>query len=55
MLDLNHALKLEPRNYIAFFELGITMEATDRPKLALKTEETSTGILSAHAKATKAH
>ncbi|WP_019221257.1 tetratricopeptide repeat protein [Bartonella senegalensis] len=41
MLDLNHALKLEPRNYIAFFELGITMEATDRPKLALKAYETA--------------
>ncbi|KEC60345.1 hypothetical protein O97_00052 [Bartonella henselae str. Zeus] len=41
MLDLNHALKLEPRNYIAFFELGITMEATQPPKLALKAYETA--------------
>ncbi|WP_317993782.1 tetratricopeptide repeat protein [Bartonella gliris] len=39
MLDLNHALKLEPRNYIAFFELGVTMEATERPKLAIKAYE----------------
>ncbi|WP_375658668.1 tetratricopeptide repeat protein [Bartonella sp. MR30HLJHH] len=39
MLDLNHALELEPRNYIAFFELGVTMEATERPKLALKAYE----------------
>ncbi|WP_455465861.1 tetratricopeptide repeat protein [Bartonella sp. B39] len=36
MLDLNHALELEPRNYIAFFELGVTMEATERPHLAIK-------------------
>ncbi|WP_126604065.1 tetratricopeptide repeat protein [Bartonella vinsonii] len=36
MLDLNHALTLEPRNYLAFFELGVTMEATQRPQLALK-------------------
>ncbi|WP_273723506.1 tetratricopeptide repeat protein [Bartonella sp. AU18XJBT] len=41
MLDLNHALELEPRNYIAFFELGVTMEATERPKLALKAYETA--------------
>ncbi|WP_273788605.1 tetratricopeptide repeat protein [Bartonella grahamii] len=41
MLDLNHALKLEPRNYIAFFELGVTMEATERPKLAIKAYETA--------------
>ncbi|ETS10957.1 tetratricopeptide repeat protein, partial [Bartonella henselae] len=41
MLDLNHALKREPRNYIAFFELGITMEATQPPKLALKAYETA--------------
>lgn len=39
MLDLHRALQLEPRNYIAFFELGITMEATDRPHLALKAYE----------------
>ncbi|WP_455476867.1 tetratricopeptide repeat protein [Bartonella sp. B41] len=39
MFDLNHALKLEPRNYIAFFELGITMEATERPHLAIKAYE----------------
>ncbi|PIT68479.1 tetratricopeptide repeat protein [Bartonella tribocorum] len=39
MLDLNHALELEPRNYIAFFELGVTMEATERPELALKAYE----------------
>ncbi|WP_019219560.1 tetratricopeptide repeat protein [Bartonella florencae] len=39
MLDLNHALELEPRNYMTFFELGITMEATERPKLALKAYE----------------
>ncbi|UNE55585.1 tetratricopeptide repeat protein [Bartonella machadoae] len=39
MLDLNHALEQEPRNYIAFFELGVTMEATQRPKLALKAYE----------------
>ncbi|WP_156851077.1 tetratricopeptide repeat protein [Bartonella refiksaydamii] len=39
MLDLNHALELEPRNYIAFFELGVTMEETERPKLALKAYE----------------
>ncbi|ETS14648.1 hypothetical protein Q652_00576, partial [Bartonella henselae JK 41] len=36
-----HALKREPRNYIAFFELGITMEATQPPKLALKAYETA--------------
>nr|WP_210302711.1 tetratricopeptide repeat protein [Bartonella callosciuri] len=41
MLDLNHALELEPRNYIAFFELGIIMEATERPQLALKAYETA--------------
>ncbi|WP_375622460.1 MULTISPECIES: tetratricopeptide repeat protein [unclassified Bartonella] len=41
MLDLNHALELEPRNYIAFFELGVTMEATERPKLALKAYKTA--------------
>ncbi|WP_375639143.1 tetratricopeptide repeat protein [Bartonella sp. MF74HXZ] len=41
MLDLNHALELEPRNYIAFFELGVTMEATERPKLAIKAYETA--------------
>ncbi|EJF83591.1 tetratricopeptide repeat protein [Candidatus Bartonella washoeensis] len=39
MVDLHHALKLEPRNYIAFFELGITMEATERPQLAIKAYE----------------
>ncbi|WP_208436311.1 hypothetical protein [Bartonella phoceensis] len=39
MLDLNHALELEPRNYMAFFELGVTMEATERPKLAIKAYE----------------
>lgn len=39
MLDLHHALNLEPRNYMAFFELGVTMEATERPKLALKAYE----------------
>ncbi|WP_273755702.1 hypothetical protein [Bartonella sp. MM73XJBT.G] len=44
MLDLNHALELEPRNYIAFFELGVTMEATERPKLALKAYETALNI-----------
>ncbi|MFT4320627.1 tetratricopeptide repeat protein [Bartonella bacilliformis] len=36
MFDLSHALKLEPRNYIAYFELGLTMEATDRTELAIK-------------------
>ncbi|MGL2348511.1 tetratricopeptide repeat protein [Helicobacter pylori] len=41
MLDLHHALQLEPRNYIAFFELGIVMEATERPKLAIKAYETA--------------
>lgn len=41
MLDLEQAIKLEPRNYMAFFELGITMEATDRPQLALKAYETA--------------
>ncbi|WP_455477996.1 tetratricopeptide repeat protein [Bartonella sp. B10] len=40
MLDLSHALKIEPRNYMAFFELGVTMEATERPKLAIKAYET---------------
>ncbi|WP_273758560.1 tetratricopeptide repeat protein [Bartonella sp. AU55XJBT] len=44
MLDLNHALELEPRNYIAFFELGVTMEATERPQLALKAYETALSI-----------
>ncbi|MET3560604.1 hypothetical protein ABID39_001310 [Bartonella japonica] len=39
MIDLHHALQLEPRNYMAFFELGITMEATERPHLALKAYE----------------
>ncbi|WP_208442353.1 tetratricopeptide repeat protein [Bartonella raoultii] len=39
MLDLQHALELEPRNYMAFFELGVTMEATERPELALKAYE----------------
>ncbi|WP_273721612.1 MULTISPECIES: M48 family metallopeptidase [unclassified Bartonella] len=39
MLDLHHALDLEPRNYMAFFELGVTMEATERPKLAIKAYE----------------
>ncbi|WP_336278504.1 tetratricopeptide repeat protein [Bartonella sp. CB175] len=39
MLDLNHAIELEPRNYMAFFELGITMEATERPQLAIKAYE----------------
>lgn len=43
MLDLNHALELEPRNYITFFELGIAMEATERPELALKAYETALG------------
>nr|WP_244392202.1 hypothetical protein [Bartonella clarridgeiae] len=41
MIDLSHALKLEPRNYIALFELGIIMEATDRPHLAIKAYETA--------------
>ncbi|WP_455480539.1 tetratricopeptide repeat protein [Bartonella sp. B12(2025)] len=41
MLDLNHALELEPRNYIAFFELGVTMEATERPHLAIKAYKTA--------------
>ncbi|WP_375676396.1 MULTISPECIES: tetratricopeptide repeat protein [unclassified Bartonella] len=41
LLDLNHALELEPRNYSAFFELGVVMEATERPKLALKAYETA--------------
>ncbi|ENN90605.1 tetratricopeptide repeat protein [Bartonella schoenbuchensis m07a] len=41
MLDLHHALQLEPRNYIAFFELGIVMEATERPELAIKAYETA--------------
>ncbi|WP_336293970.1 tetratricopeptide repeat protein [Bartonella sp. CB169] len=41
MLDLNHALELEPRNYIAFFELGVTMEATEHPHLALKAYQTA--------------
>ncbi|ENN90238.1 tetratricopeptide repeat protein [Bartonella bovis 91-4] len=41
MLDLHHALQLEPRNYIAFFELGIVMEATQRPELAIKAYETA--------------
>ncbi|GAB5039069.1 hypothetical protein AT248_07665 [Bartonella henselae] len=40
-LTVTHALKREPRNYIAFFELGITMEATQPPKLALKAYETA--------------
>ncbi|AGF74970.1 tetratricopeptide repeat protein [Bartonella australis AUST/NH1] len=39
MLDLNHALELEPRHYVALFELGIIMEATERPQLALKAYE----------------
>ncbi len=39
MLDLNHALELEPRNYIAFFELGSAMEATERPELGFKAYE----------------
>ncbi|GAA5110806.1 hypothetical protein GCM10023261_14740 [Bartonella jaculi] len=39
MFDLNHALTLEPRNYSVFFELGITMEATERPQLAIKAYE----------------
>ncbi|WP_336276600.1 tetratricopeptide repeat protein [Bartonella sp. CB178] len=41
MLDLNHAISLEPRNYIAFFELGVVMESTDRPQLAIKAYETA--------------
>ncbi|WP_026088138.1 tetratricopeptide repeat protein [Bartonella rattaustraliani] len=41
LLDLNHALQLEPRHYMAFFELGITMEATGHPQLALKAYETA--------------
>ncbi|WP_039758280.1 tetratricopeptide repeat protein [Bartonella queenslandensis] len=39
MLDLNHALELEPRNYIAYFELGVIMEATERPELGFKAYE----------------
>ncbi|GAA4664517.1 tetratricopeptide repeat protein [Bartonella pachyuromydis] len=39
MLDLQHALDIEPRNYIALFELGVTMEATERHQLALKAYE----------------
>lgn len=39
MFDLSHALKLEPRNYLAYFELGLTMEATDRIELAIKAYE----------------
>lgn len=39
MLDLHHALELEPRNYIALFELGVIMESTERPQLALKAYE----------------
>ncbi|WP_455480195.1 hypothetical protein V4B17_05825 [Bartonella sp. B23] len=39
MLDLNHAIELELRNYMAFFELGVTMEATERPRLAIKAYE----------------
>ncbi|WP_039964935.1 tetratricopeptide repeat protein [Bartonella birtlesii] len=39
MLDLNHALEFEPRSYNAFFALGVTMEATERPQLALKAYE----------------
>ncbi|MBX4336475.1 tetratricopeptide repeat protein [Bartonella raoultii] len=41
MLDLNQALTLEPRNYMAFFELGVAMEATERPELALKAYKTA--------------
>ncbi|MCZ2203707.1 tetratricopeptide repeat protein [Bartonella sp. A05] len=41
MLDLERAITLEPRNYMAFFELGITMEATERPQLAIKAYETA--------------
>ncbi|WP_455473960.1 tetratricopeptide repeat protein [Bartonella sp. B30(2025)] len=41
MSDLNHAISLEPRNYIAFFELGVIMEATERPQLAIKAYETA--------------
>ncbi|MCL6229232.1 tetratricopeptide repeat protein [Bartonella bilalgolemii] len=41
MFDLSHALKLEPRHYIAFLELGIIMEETDRPHLAIKAYETA--------------
>ncbi|EJF79972.1 tetratricopeptide repeat protein [Bartonella doshiae] len=39
MLDLNQAIKFEPRNYIAFFELGVIMEAVERPQLAIKAYE----------------
>ncbi|WP_332060233.1 tetratricopeptide repeat protein [Bartonella sp. CB74] len=39
MFDLNHAITLEPRNYITFFELGIIMEMTERPQLAIKAYE----------------
>lgn len=36
MLDLNEALKLEPRNYNALAMLGSIMDMTDRKDLALK-------------------
>ncbi|OPB32200.1 hypothetical protein [Bartonella sp. AR 15-3] len=41
MFDLSHALRLEPRHYIAFLELGIIMEETNRPHLAIKAYETA--------------
>nr|CBI78330.1 conserved hypothetical protein [Bartonella rochalimae ATCC BAA-1498] len=41
MFDLFQALTLEPRHYIAFIELGIIMEETNRPHLAIKAYETA--------------
>ncbi|MCZ2328863.1 tetratricopeptide repeat protein [Bartonella sp. F02] len=41
MFDLSQALQLEPRNYIAYFELGIIMESTQRFSLAIKAYETA--------------
>ncbi|WP_455476308.1 tetratricopeptide repeat protein [Bartonella sp. B17] len=41
MLDINHAINLEPRSYVAFWELGIIMEATEHPQLAIKAYETA--------------
>ncbi|MFT4347289.1 tetratricopeptide repeat protein [Bartonella ancashensis] len=41
LLDLKRALLLEPRNYIAYFQLGLVMEATERPHLAIKAYETA--------------
>ncbi len=34
---------MPPCNYSAFFELGVIMEATERPELALKAYETALG------------